>query len=48
MSELKGIRVKQGTEGGEGGMFVLQPANRARYRMARGSVRSITRGKSNI
>ena len=42
VSELRGIRVKSGTEGGEGRMFVLQSVNRARYRMAGGSVRNIT------
>ena len=48
VSELKGIRVKQGTEGGESRMFVLQPVNGARYRMVGGSIRSITQGNSNI
>ena len=34
VSELRGIRVRQGIEGGEGRMFLLQSMNGARYRMA--------------
>ena len=34
MSKLRGIGVRQGIEGGEGRMFVLQFMNGGRYRMA--------------